>query len=328
MSRKFAVWLLATFLLTTAIQFAEAQQATTIARIGYVTETGDLSSPSPNLEAFRQGLRDLGYVEGKNIVIEFRSAQGKPDRIPSLVADLVQLKVDLLVSQATGGIRAAKQATKTIPIVMVTVQDPVATGIIDSLARPGGNITGLIRLTVELSGQRLELLKEVVPGISRVGMLWDADGSSIGVKGYEAQAPALNIQLQSLGVRGPNPDFEGAFQAAANGGATALITVTGGLLNRYPKAIADLAIKNRMPSMYERSPYVEAGGLVSYAPNDADSYRRAATYVDKILKGAKPAELPVEQPMKFELVINLKTAKALGLTVSPNVLARADKVIK
>jgi putative tryptophan/tyrosine transport system substrate-binding protein len=328
MSRKFAVWLLATFLLTTAIQFAEAQQATTIARIGYVTETGDLSSPSPNLEAFRQGLRDLGYVEGKNIVIEFRSAQGKPDRIPSLVADLVQLKVDLLVSQATGGIRAAKQATKTIPIVMVTVQDPVATGIIDSLARPGGNITGLIRLTVELSGQRLELLKEVVPGISRVGMLWDADGSSIGVKGYEAQAPALNIQLQSLGVRGPNPDFEGAFQAAANGGATALITVTGGLLNRYPKAIADLAIKNRMPSMYERSPYVEAGGLVSYAPNDADSYRRAATYVDKILKGAKPADLPVEQPMKFELVINLKTAKQIGLTIPPNVLARADKVIK
>ena len=327
MRAKIVVYALSALILTT-IHLAEAQQATTIARIGYVTETGDLSSPSPNLEAFRQGLRDLGYVEGKNIVIEFRSAQGKPDRIPSLVADLVQLKVDILVSQATGGIRAAKQATKTIPIVMVTVQDPVVTGIIDSLARPGGNITGLIRLTVELSGQRLELLKELVPGISRVGMLWDADGSSIGVKGYEAQAPALNIQLQSLGVRGPNPDLEGAFQAAANAGATALITVTGGLLNRYPKVIADLAIKNRMPSMYERSPYVEAGGLVSYAPNDADSYRRAATYVDKILKGANPANLPVEQPTKFEFIINLKTANQIGLTIPPNVLARADKVIK
>ena len=169
---------------------SQAQQPTKVPRIGYVTVTDDLSSPSPNLQAFRQGLRDLGYVEGKNIVIEFRSAEGKPDRIPSLVTELVQLKVDVLVSQATGGILAAKQATKTIPIVMVTVQDPVATGLIDSLARPGGNITGLIRLTVELSGQRLELLKEVVPGISRVGMLWE-DGSSIGVKGYEAQAPAL-----------------------------------------------------------------------------------------------------------------------------------------
>jgi putative tryptophan/tyrosine transport system substrate-binding protein len=193
---------------------SEAQQPTKVPRIGYVTETGDFSSPSPNLEAFRQGLRDLGYVEGKNIVIEFRSAEGKPDRVPSLVAELVQLKVDVLVSQTTTGILAARQATKTIPIVMVTVQDPVARGLIDSLARPGGNITGFIRLTVELSGQRLELLKEVVPGISRVGILWDADGPSIGVKGYEAQAPALKIQLQSLEVRGPNPDFESAFQAA------------------------------------------------------------------------------------------------------------------
>jgi len=307
---------------------SEAQQSAKVPWIGYVTVADDLSSPSPNLQAFRLGLRDLGYIEGKNIVIEFRSAEGKPDRIPSLVAELVQLKVDVLVSQATGGIRAAKEATKTIPIVMVTVQDPVATGIIDSLARPGGNITGLIRLTVELCGQRLELLKEVVPGISRVGMLWDADGSSIGVKGYEAQAPALKIQLQSLGVRGPNPDFDAAFQAAAKGGASALITVTGGLLNRYPKAIADLAIKNRLPSMYERSPYVEAGGLVSYAPNDDDSYRRAATYVDKILKGAKPADLPVEQPTKFELIVNLKTAKEISLTIPPEVLKRADRVIQ
>ena len=326
MKRKISILTLSAMVF--ALSFpSQAQQPTKVPRIGYVTVTDDLSSPSPNLQAFRQGLRDLGYVEGKNIVIEFRSAEGKPDRIPSLVTELVQLKVDVLVSQATGGILAAKQATKTIPIVMVTVQDPVARGLIDSLARPGGNITGLIRLTVELSGQRLELLKEVVPGISRVGMLWE-DGSSIGVKGYEAQAPALKIQLQSLEVRGPNPDFEGAFQAAAKGGASALITVTGGLLNRYPKAIADLAIKNRMPSMYERSPFVDAGGLLSYAPNDVDSYRRAATYVDKILKGAKPADLPVEQPTKFEFVINLKTANQIGLTIPPNVLVRADKVIK
>jgi putative ABC transport system substrate-binding protein len=306
---------------------AQAQQPKKLPRIGYVTEIGDFSSPSPNLEAFRQGLRDLGYIEGQNIVIEFRSAEGKPDRVPSLVAELVQLKVDVLVSQATSGILAAKQATKTIPIVMVTVQDPVARGLIDSLARPGGNITGLVRLTVELSGQRLELLKEVVPGISRVATLWE-DGSSIGVKGYEAQAPALKIELQSLQVRGPNPDFEGAFQAAVKGGASALITVTGGLLNRYPKAIADLAIKNRMPSMYERSPFVDAGGLLSYAPNDVDSYRRAATYVDKILKGAKAADLPVEQPVKFELIINLQTARQIGLTIPPEVLARANRLIK
>src|SRR5262245_22445101 len=325
--KKAAVSILIAVILLTVAVVTEAQQAKKVHRIGYVTETGDFSSPSPNFEAFRQGLRELGYVEGKNIVIEFRSAEGEPDRVPSLVAELVHLKVDVFVSQATGGILAAKQATQTIPIVMLTVQDPVQRGLIDSLARPGGNITGLIRLTVELSGQRLELLKEVIPGISRVGMLWE-DGSSIGVKGYEAQEPDLKIELQSIEVRGPNPDLEGAFQAAVNGGASALITVTGGLLNRYPKAIADLAIKNRMPSMYERSPFVDAGGLLSYAPNDADSYRRAATYVDKILKGAKPAELPVEQPTKFEFVINLKTANQIGLTIPPDVLARATKIIR
>jgi putative ABC transport system substrate-binding protein len=305
-----------------------SQQPTKIPRIGYVTINDDLGSPSPNFDAFLHGLRDLGYVEGKNIVIEFRSAEGNPDRIPKLVAELVKLKVDVLVFQATGGILAARQETKTIPIVMVTVQDPVGRGLIDSLARPGGNVTGLVRLTVGLSRNRLELLKEVLPGISRVGMLWNADAPSSGAKGYEAQAPALNIELQSLPVRGPNPDFEGAFQAAVNGGVNALITVTDGLLNRYPKPIADLAIKNGMPSMYERSPFVEAGGLISYAPNDADSYRRAAVYVDKILKGAKPGDLAIEQPTKFELAINLKTAKQIGFIIPPNILARADRVIR
>ena len=244
----------------------------------------------------------------------------------------MQLKVDVLVVGTLSSIRAAKQATKTIPIVMVIAVDPVATGIVDSLARPGGNITGLTTLNRELSGKRLELLKEAVPRLSRVGVLWEADSRSqaaaIGFKEYEAAARALKIPLQSLEVRGPNPDFEGAFQAAAKGRASALITIRSALLVRYPKQIADLAIKNRLPSMYEGSQYVEAGGLMSYAANDTESFRRAAVYVDKILKGAKPADLPVEQPMKFEFVINLKTAKQIGLTIPPNVLARADRVIK
>jgi putative ABC transport system substrate-binding protein len=208
--------------------------------------------------------------------------------------------------------------------------DPVATGIVDSLARPGGNITGLARFMTELSGKRLELLREMVPGVLRVAVLWDADdpGGASGFKEYEAATPALKIQLQSLEVRGPNPDLEGAFQAAAKGRASALITVRNPLLLGYPKRIADLAMKNRLPSMYEGSDFVEVGGLVSYASSDAENFRRAATYVDKILKGRKPADLPVEQPTKFELVINLKTAKQIGLTIPQSVLYRADKVIK
>ena len=280
------------------------------------------------MEAFRQGLRDLGYIEGKNILVEYRYIEGKLDRYPSLVAELVQLKVDVLV--ATAAIRAAKEATKTIPIVIVTPSDPVANGIVDSLARPGGNITGLTRFTRELSGKRLEVLREVVPRISRVGVLWDAtpSGTDIGFKEYETAARALKIQLQSLELRGPSPDLEGAFQAGAKGRADALVTILNPMLNHYRKQIADLAIKKRLPSMYESSPYVEAGGLVSYAASDADLFRRVAVYVDKILKGTKPADLPVEQPIKFELVFNLKTAKQIGLTIPPNVLARADRVIR
>jgi putative ABC transport system substrate-binding protein len=213
---------------------------------------------------------------------------------------------------------------------MITAVDPVATGLVDSLARPGGNITGLTRLTRDLSGKRLELLTEVVPGISRVGVVWDANapGPAIAFKEYEAGARNLKVQLHSLEVRGPNPDLEGAFQAAAKGRASAVIAITNPVFIRYSKRIAELAIKNRLPSMYEQSQYVEAGGLMSYAASDAESFRRAATYVDKILKGAKPAELPVEQPTKFELMINLKTAKQIGLSIPPNVLARADKVLK
>jgi putative tryptophan/tyrosine transport system substrate-binding protein len=307
----------------------EAQQAKKVPRIGFLSGSGDVNTPGLQVEAFRRGLRDLGYIEGKNILVEYRYIEGTADRIPSLVAELVQLKVDVIIVTNPTAIRAAKEATRTIPIIMVTSEDPVTTGIVDSLAHPGGNITGLSRLIRELSGKRLELLKEVVPGISRVGVLWAATtGWRSIVQYYEPAARALRIQIQSLEVRGPNPDFEGAFQAAAKGRVSALITVRTAQLLPYPKRIAELAIKYRLPSMYEASDNVEAGGLMSYGSNDAEMYRRVATYVDKILKGAKPAELPVEQPTKFEFVINLKTAKQIGLTIPQSVLFRADKVIK
>ena len=240
------------------------------------------------------------------------------------------LKVDVLVSGTVPAILAAKQATKTTPIVMVFNADPVETGIVDSLARPGGNVTGLTRLTRELGGKRLELLKDVVPRISRVGVLWDADEASaaIGFKEYQTAARALKLQLQSMEVRGPKPDLEGAFRDAAKEHASAIIAIRNGLLNLHLERIGDLAIKNRMPSMYEGSDFVQAGGLMSYSANDADLFRRAAYYVDRILKGTKPADLPVEQPTKFELVINLKTAKQIGLTIPQAVLYRADKVIR
>jgi putative tryptophan/tyrosine transport system substrate-binding protein len=306
---------------------AQAQQPTRILRIGFVTGG---STQGPQVEAFRQGLRDLGYVEGKTILVEYRDLEGKPDRSPSLVAELVQLKVDVIVASPITAIRAAKQATKTIPIVMLTSQDPVATGLVDSLARPGGNITGLTRLTRELSGKRLELLTEVVPGISRVGVLGDAKlpGSAIAFKEYEAAARALKIQLLSLELRGPKPDFQNAFRSATKERANALITVGNPVLNRYPKEIADHAIKHRLPMMCETSVWTEEGCLISYSSNDVESFRRIAVFVDKILKGTKPADLPVEQPTKFEFVINLKTAKQIGVTIPQSVLFRADRVIK
>jgi ABC-type uncharacterized transport system substrate-binding protein len=308
----------------------EAQQSSKVPRIGYVSGGADTHTPEPTVEAFRQGLRDLGYIEGKTILVEYRSQEGKADRGPGLVAELIQLKVDVLVLATSPAIRAAKKATKTIPIVMVTTADPVAIGLVDSLARPGGNITGVTRITRDLNGKRLELLKDVVPTTSRVGVLLQAGSTSGGIhfKEYETAARALKIELQLLEVRAPNPDFDAAFQTAAKGRVSALITITNSLTSFYRKKIADLAIKNRMPSIYESSPYVEAGGLISYSANEAESFRRAATYVDKILKGAKPADLPVEQPMKFELVINLKTAKQIGLTIPQSVLYRADKVVQ
>jgi putative tryptophan/tyrosine transport system substrate-binding protein len=310
---------------------ADAQQPAKVPRIGFLSGRGDPTptSPDPNAAAFRQGLRDLGYIEGKNIVVEYRYFEGKVDRIPSLVAELLPLKLDVLVCVNTLAIRAFKQATKTLPIVMVINDDPVTTGIVDSLARPGGNVTGLTRLTRELSGKRLELLKEAVPKLSRVGVLDDAT-TDIGAsfQDFEPAARALKIQLQSLEVRGPNPDLEGAFQAAAKGRVNALITVRTALLINYRKQIADLAIKNRLPSIQEGSDFVEAGGLMSYSASDTEVFRRAAYYVDRILKGAKPADLPVEQPTKFELLINIKTAKQIGVTIPPEVLARANRLIK
>jgi putative tryptophan/tyrosine transport system substrate-binding protein len=301
-----------------------------VARIGYLTGTREPTrdAPDANRDAFRQGLRDLGYIEGKNIQVEYRYGAVNPDRSASLVAELVQLKVDAIVSPTQPGILAAKQATKTIPIVMVINQDPVATGMVDSLAHPGGNITGVTRLTRELSGKRLELFNEIVPKISRVAVLMaDTTTARNSYKDYEAGARALKLMLQPLEVRSANPDFEKAFQTAAKGRVSALITLRNPLLIDNRKRIAELAIQNRLPSMSEGSVFVEAGVLASYSSDENDSFRRAA-YVDKILKGAKPADLPVEQPTKFEFVVNLKTAKQIGLTIPQSVLYRADRVIK
>ena len=304
---------------------AEAQQAAKVPRIGYVSVSGDPQNPGRLVEAFRQGLRDLGYNEGKNIEVEYRYAAVEPDRVSAFVAELVQLKVDVLISSSATAIRAAKQATQTIPIVMVASFDPVEAGIVESLARPGGNITGVTRFGQELSGKRLELFKEAVPKISRVGVL-AAEGSALKV--YEAAARAQKIAFESLEIRGPNPDLEGIFQAAIKGRVNALITHGSVQINRYQKQIVELALKNRLPSMFEGSTWVQIGGLLSYSSDQVGDFKRAAVYVDKILKGAKAADLPVEQPMKFEFAINLKTAKQIDVTIPPNVLARADKVIK
>jgi putative ABC transport system substrate-binding protein len=321
------VWLLA--LGFGSFRLAGAQQQTKVPRIGILVSAGD-PGQSQIAEAFRKGLREVGYIEGKNILIEYRYGQGKLDRIPSLITELVQAKVDVLVVSSLVGIRAAKQTTKSIPIVMLASSDPVATGIVESLARPGGNITGLALLSRELSAKRVELLKEVFPRILRVAILWDADapGPALAFKEYEAAAQAFKLRVLSLEVRAPNPDFEGAFQAATKSRAGALIVISNPLIIRTRRQIAGLAAKSRLALIYESSRYMEDGGLMSYSARDLDQWSRAATYVDKILKGAKPADLPVEQPTKFELVINLKTAKQIGLTIPPNVLARADKIIK
>jgi putative tryptophan/tyrosine transport system substrate-binding protein len=306
---------------------ASAQQLTKVPRIGYLSGSS-LSTDAARVAAFQHGLRDIGYVEGKNIVIEWRSGEGKLDRSLAHAAELVRLKVDVIVAAGGTEIRAARKATATVPIVMIRGGDPIGSGFVASLARPGGNITGLATLRPELSGKRLELLKEIVPKLSRVAVFASSGFAEYALVLKEIAAGPLGIKLQSLDIQSPK-DFESAFQAAAKGRADAvLFRVRGPVLSPHRTEVAALAVKSRLPAIYETAEEVDAGGLMSYGVNDNDLYRRAATYVDKILKGRKPADLPVEQPTKFELVINLKAAKQIGLTIPPNVLVRADKVIK
>jgi ABC-type uncharacterized transport system substrate-binding protein len=326
-NRKLVALSVIAFVLVVGGVVAQAQPKK-VPRIGYLT-AGSLSAISARIEAFRQGLRELGYVEGKNIVIEWRSVEGKADRLSGLAAELVHLKVDVIVTAGPQATRAAKDATVTIPIVMTFDSDPVGNGFVASLARPGGNITGLSTLSPELSGKQLELLKEVVPRLSRVAVLGSSTtpGNAQALKETELAAGALAVKLQNLDVRDPK-DIETAFQTAGKERADAVLVLSGSLLNSHRTQMAELAAKSRLPAIYFRSEFVEDGGLMSYATDIADLDRRAATYVDKILKGAKPADLPVEQPKKFELIINLKAAKQIGLTIPQRVLARADRVIR
>jgi putative ABC transport system substrate-binding protein len=305
---------------------AVAQQPGKIPRIGIVSGAGNPNEPGSSIKIFRQALQDLGYFDGKNILFEYRYTEGDRDRIPGIIAELINLKVDVLFSTQAIVVRAGKQATKTIPIVMAITPDPVAAGLVDSLARPGGNITGLTFLTRELSGKRLELLTELIPRLSRVGILTVAGFTAL--KDYEDAARSLKVPLQPLQVQVPNPDLPRAFQVAVKERVSAIITTSVPGLSGYHKQIVDLAAQNRLPLMSESVSVVEAGGLASYDANRDEIFKRAAVYVDKILKGTKPADLPVERPTKFEFVINLKTAKALDLTIPQSVLFRADRVIK
>ncbi len=325
-NRKWAGLFAIVLALTLVGARAEAQQSKKVPRIGFLGASS-ASFHSARIETFRQGLRELGYVEGKTIAIEYRFADGKSDWLPELAAELVSLKVDIIVT--TPNASAAKNATKTIPIVFAAIADPVAQGIVDSLARPGGNLTGLTVLAPELGGKRLELLKETSPKITRVAFLFNPSGesSSILLKEMETAAHGLGLHIQYLEVRSLN-DFDGAFAAAVREGAHGLITAPQPVINTNRARILQFVAKNRLPAIYTNPETVEAGGLMSYAPDFSEQFRRAATYVDKILKGAKPAELPVEQPTKFEFVINLKTAKQIGLTIPPDVLARASKLIR
>jgi ABC-type uncharacterized transport system substrate-binding protein len=327
MARKTMVALLVSLVLACGHP-AEAQQAAKVPRIG-VLAAPTASVFSSRIEVFRQGLRDLGYLEGKKISLEYRYAEGRLDRLPHLAAELVHLKVDVILTAGEFATLAAKNATRTIPIVFAVTEDAVESGLVSSLARPGGNATGLTVLAAELGGKRLELLKESFPKVARVAFLWPSGGprGNVPFTEMEAAAKALGLKLQSLPVRGLD-DFEPAFEAAKREGAHALVTTPTAVINTQRDRIVDFAAKNRLPAMYAGPEFVEAGGLMSYAPSYTDLYRRAATFVDKILKGTKPADLPVEQPKKFEFIINLKAAKQIGLTIPPNVLARADKVIR
>ena len=320
-------WLLTATLLL-SIHRAEAQQPGKIPRIGYLSGASPSTSPARR-EAFAQGLIELGYVEGKNVVIERRWADGKFDRLPALAAELVHIKVDIIVTAGPQTTRPAKKATSTIPIVMAQDPDPVGNGFVASLALPGGNITGLATFAPELSGKQLELLKESIPQLSRVAVFGTSSnpGNAQNLREAELSAKAFGVKLQYIDVLGPK-DFEAAFRAAREERADAVLILPGSILNLQRAKLTDLALKSRLPAIYPQTEFTEAGGLMYYGTNSPDLFRRAAIYVDKILKGAKPANLPVEQPTKFELVINLKTAKQIGLTIPPNVLARADRVIR
>ena len=316
------------FVLVVAGAVAQAQQPTKVSRIGFLNVGPPSISPARE-EAFRQGLRELGYVEGKNIVIEWRYAEGKPDRLRALAAELVRLKLDVIVTGGGISTRSAKDATVTIPIVMTQDIDPVGNGFVASLARPGGNITGLSTLGPEISGKQLELLKEIVPKFARVAVLGTTTnpGTAQALKEMELAAGTFKMQLQYSDVLGPK-DLDAGFKSASKARADAVLVLISSVLNSQRAQVVNLAVKARLPAMYPFPEFVEAGGLMSYGVSFSDLWRRAAIYVDKILKGAKPGDLPVQQPTKFELIINLKAAKQIGLTIPPNVLARADRVIK
>jgi putative ABC transport system substrate-binding protein len=306
----------------------EGQQSAKVPRIGYLlgrsaAESGDLAT------AFRRGLHDLGYVDGRTILIEYRYAEGRLERLPDLAANLVRLKVDVIVTAGEAAIRAARGATSTIPIVMASAGDPVGSGLVASLARPGGNVTGLSLVATEAAGKRLELLKETLPMLSRVAVLWNPTNQSKLPEWENAQlaARALGLTLRSVEVRAPD-DFEGAFSTIARERPDALVTLSDAVTTIHRTRIAAFAIKRKLPTIAENRAYAETGSLMTYGASQSDLFRRAAIYVDKILKGARPGDLPVEQPTKFELVVNMKTAKALGLTIPPAVLARADQVIE
>ena len=324
MKPKISLSLLATILLAT-VPFAEAQEGKKIAWVGYLAGSGS----APN-QAFVQGMRDLGYVEGKNIAFVYRTTEGRRERYSDLVAELVRLQVNVIVTDVTSAAVALKKATTTIPIVMTSSTDPVATGLFASLARPGGNVTGLTNVGGELGGKLLELLKEITPSLTRVVILGTAGGGAdeVFAKETEVSARAMGVQLVRVGVQSPD-DIDGAFRAITKERANGLLMrLQPSLFSAHLKRLADLSMKNRLPSIAIVPAWANAGGLMSYGSDLNFQYRRAATYVDKILKGTKPADLPVEAPTKFELVINLKAAKQIGLTIPPNVLARADRIIR
>jgi putative ABC transport system substrate-binding protein len=326
MAKTLLFWLLTTVLLTT-FPPAQAQQPAKASRMGLLTWAGPPppSSPTP----FDQGLRQLGYVEGQNIIIERRYANGQLDRLPGFAIDLARLPLDVILTQSFPAALAAKQATSTIPIVVMGAGDPVATGLLASFARPAGNITGVSALETELSGKRLELLKETFPKLARVAVLWNAAdfGMSLKFREIELAAQALRVAVQASAVREPK-DFDGVFSEMIRQRPDALFVITDPLTSLNRKQVVQLATKSRLPAMYENSPYVDAGGLMAYGPSQAENLQRALHHVDKILKGAKPADLPVEQPTKFELIINLKAAREIGLTIPARVLARADRVVR